>query len=673
MKPVTPINVDCIPEKESLSPEFQLSVSSKSDGLFIYETSDPAVFTVNQDGIITITGPGSAYVIISQLESENFAAREIDRLIVVNKSKPPISFSGPETLLLENMSLSARLFKIETITELIGSVFSTDETVLKIRQILPNEYELIPVSIGRASIIVSTRSNYYFDSTSARFDIEVFETLKDQPLIININTFGPQFKHNALKDIDILTSNTILEPKNNNLQIAVQQQTRGYNYDVGVLNLAADKFINSINNYNKEILCCTETGFLQFSVQWNFGNNPVYDFFPYEGNINDRPRINFFRSDGKYIDYVSGGFNFLKIPQNSGPENPNAYIYQKWGNRNVGIKQFRVPDIKCLVESGQTFVPFDPSARANFWDFTQDPNNKTLSNFIITYTNGSVTADWGDGRQSGINSNINYSHTFITTGLQLPSLYYGVDFFTTEDLPPTILNPPSGQWKITNTGPDEIKYQYLFTGNNEKNIVVQLPPFVPPNAPAGLTASNITVNGMTVSWAVTSRTRSYRIDVSTVSNFGTLLEGYNDLTVNGTSQSIIGLTAGTIYYVRVRAVNGAGTSPSSATLTQITVPVAPNQPAITNVTSATFTASWNSVTGASSYRVDVATTSDFTSGFVTSYNNRTVTGATSVSVIGLSPGTTYYVRVRAINDQTINIVTSSSSPMGEQITLTLGP
>ena len=75
---------------------------------------------------------------------------------------------------------------------------------------MTNEYELIPVSVGKTSIVVSTRSNYYFNSSSAIFDIEVLETLEDQPLIININTFAQEFKHNALKDIDILTSNNVL-------------------------------------------------------------------------------------------------------------------------------------------------------------------------------------------------------------------------------------------------------------------------------------------------------------------------------------------------------------------------------------------------------------------------------------------------------------------------------
>ena len=208
MKPVTAINLDCIPEKEYLSPEFQLGPISESGGVFIYESSNPAVFTVDQDGVVTITGPGRAYVIIRQLESDDFAGNQIDRLIIVNKSKPPITFLGPETILLTEPSLSTEILKIETVVELIRNVFSTDENILQIIEILPNEYRLIPISIGKASITVLTKSNYYFDSSFAHFDIEILEnseSLFDKPLLLNIKVFGQNFKHNALKDIDILT------------------------------------------------------------------------------------------------------------------------------------------------------------------------------------------------------------------------------------------------------------------------------------------------------------------------------------------------------------------------------------------------------------------------------------------------------------------------------------
>ena len=179
----------------------------------------------------------------------------------------------------------------------------------------------------------------------------------------------------------------------------------------------------------------------------------------------------------------------------------------------------------------------------------------------------------------------------------------------------------------------------------------------------------MTTTSFNVSWGAVPNATSYRLDVST-DLFRTFVSGYENLTVNGTTQSITGLTPGITYYVRVRAVNNKVIGPNSSILIQSTVTVAPNQPTISNVTVETFTVSWNNVIGASSYRIDVATTSNFTSGFVTGYNNQTVTG-TSINVVDLSPGTTYYVRVRAVNDQTVNPVTSTNSVSAVQSTQVL--
>jgi hypothetical protein len=197
-----------------------------------------------------------------------------------------------------------------------------------------------------------------------------------------------------------------------------------------------------------------------------------------------------------------------------------------------------------------------------------------------------------------------------------------------------------------------------------------------PNTPA---ATNITTTGFTVNWNAVTNATSYRVDVSdptaasvTFPFLNNFLPGYENLTVNGTSLSLTGLTPGKIYYVRVRAVNSNVTSENSASLIQITVPLAPNQPIISQVTSTSFKATWNDISNASSYRIDIATTSNFTSGFVTGYNNRTVT-TTSFNVTGLSPGITYYVRVRAVNNQTANEVISANSSNGNQASVISAP
>jgi len=184
-----------------------------------------------------------------------------------------------------------------------------------------------------------------------------------------------------------------------------------------------------------------------------------------------------------------------------------------------------------------------------------------------------------------------------------------------------------------------------------------------PTAPATPTFSSVTSTGFTVNWGAVSSATSYKLDVSTSSTFASYFT--QDLTVSGTSQSVTGLTPGTTYYARVRAVNSGGTSASSSNGTQATtvsVPSAPATPTFSSVSSTGFTVNWVAVSGATSYRLDVSTSSTFAT-FAT--QDLTVSG-TSQAVTGLSPGTTYYARVRAVNSGG----TSASSSNGTKATLT---
>jgi len=76
-------------------------------------------------------------------------------------------------------------------------------------------------------------------------------------------------------------------------------------------------------------------------------------------------------------------------------------------------------------------------------------------------------------------------------------------------------------------------------------------------------------------------------------------------------------------------------------------------------------ANWTSVPGASSYRLDVATSNTFGTGsYVPGYQNLPVAG-TSQNVTGLAANTFYYYRVRAFNGNTSpnsNVIKAKTKP-----------
>ncbi len=156
---------------------------------------------------------------------------------------------------------------------------------------------------------------------------------------------------------------------------------------------------------------------------------------------------------------------------------------------------------------------------------------------------------------------------------------------------------------------------------------------------------------ITFSWGPSSGAGTYTLEVATDTGFSKIFSNISG--IGGTSQPVSGLAAGTTYFWRVEAVNGAGTSPWSAAWRFSTASGATSPPQVTLLAPAngstdqptTLVVSWNPDSGATHFWLQAATDPSFAAIVV---GDSTIT-ATSFQLNYLTASTTYYWRVRGIN------------------------
>jgi endo-1,4-beta-xylanase len=73
------------------------------------------------------------------------------------------------------------------------------------------------------------------------------------------------------------------------------------------------------------------------------------------------------------------------------------------------------------------------------------------------------------------------------------------------------------------------------------------------NAPIANAATDINNSGFKAKWNFVSNAKNYLLDVSTSDKFETFVPNYNSKSITDLNEMIVGLTAGTQYYYRVRA------------------------------------------------------------------------------------------------------------------------
>ncbi len=146
----------------------------------------------------------------------------------------------------------------------------------------------------------------------------------------------------------------------------------------------------------------------------------------------------------------------------------------------------------------------------------------------------------------------------------------------------------------------------------------------------------------------------------------------SSITSNDGTTLVCVVGSGTTGTVAVTTAGGTGTS--SGTLTFNAFPATPVFTAATGIGSAGFTANWGAAASATSYILDVSTSISFAS-FVSGYNGLNVGNVLTYPITGLSPLTTYYIRVRGdnglcpgVNSTSQTVVTLAAAPFSQSFT-----
>jgi hypothetical protein len=225
-------------------------------------------------------------------------------------------------------------------------------------------------------------------------------------------------------------------------------------------------------------------------------------------------------------------------------------------------------------------------------------------------------------------------------------------------------------------------YMYVFSYNNSGSNINYLTTsplssstITLTGAPTTPTFSIINTTSFTVDWTATTGASSYGLDVSTASDFSSYVSGYQDLTVNTTSQAVTGLTANTLYYARIRAVNNSGTSANSSTGNSATLSNTPTVSTASSITATGLTANWSAPSSQGAvtftYTIELSTANDFST--ITSTVSSIASGTTSNAFTSLSEGTTYYYRIKAVNSagsSTWSSVSAGATTLTSSISLT---
>ncbi len=213
------------------------------------------------------------------------------------------------------------------------------------------------------------------------------------------------------------------------------------------------------------------------------------------------------------------------------------------------------------------------------------------------------------------------------------------------------------------TGTSCLKYTLKYREETTGNIISLASRHTAAIATSGaatLSATATSYTAVNLSWSLVSNATSYIIRAATDSNFTNAVG--TPLTTTQTSAAYTNLTAATTYYFQVAAISNAGVQgawSNIARATTYTPLAAPTNLVATGTSSSQISVTWATVSDASTYNLEYAANTSFTS-------STTITGITGTNkvITGLTSGQAYYFRVYALSTSPVRTSPASATATG---------
>jgi len=246
------------------------------------------------------------------------------------------------------------------------------------------------------------------------------------------------------------------------------------------------------------------------------------------------------------------------------------------------------------------------------------------------------------------------------TQAKLGTSFSGVTVTTSANRSSAVPSPFTGQLVfLTDT-----KKVQVWDGSAWLNITL-----APPEPPTGLSATALSTTSISVAFTAGGANGSpitnykYALSTNGGSTYGafTALDPADALT----PITISGLTAGTTYHIKLKAVNDMGDSvESSATsVGTLSTPDAPTGLSASNITPTTvnisFTAGAQGGSAISNYQYALSTNGGSSYGSFTALNPADATSP--ITITGLTPNTAYYIKLKAVNNDGASAESSAVS------------